>query len=44
MTPDELDWPPPICAACAHEFHEHCVWITGCECPSSLCLPLQEET
>lgn len=25
MTPDEIDWPPPICDACRNGFCEHCL-------------------
>ena len=43
MTPEDIDWPPPICEACRWAFHDLCGgW---CECAEIGCVErLIEET
>ena len=32
MTPDDIDWPPPICSECEAGQHQDCPLSSGCEC------------
>jgi hypothetical protein len=42
VTPDDIDWPPPICTACKDRQHDDCWREAGCECID--CPWLYEET
>lgn len=37
VTPDDIDWPPPICGPCRWGLHDHCQPDALCECLVTYC-------